>query len=564
MALTKEFYRALEDIVGPRNVSDDPAVTENYRCITAQSSAHSGPYETRTPKPQAVVLPGCTEEVQQIVKLCNKYKVGFKAATTFWAAMGYIGNDNSIQLDMIRMDQVEVDAKNMIATCEPFAIGATVQVEAMKNGLNCNIAGVGCSSSTLAGSAGWVGFGPSSISMGIASENLLGVEWVLPDGEIVRTGTLGSDGEWFCGEGPGPSPRAIFRGWTGTAGSMGVCTKIAIRLHPWPGPKWIPTRGAAPMYRADGLDMVRAYTVCFPTWDAYAEGFRLFYEADVCYLAHRQFNMFGRDIKTAMVEILTHPEKQFRDLPEVMEDPYIKAQNDEMKIDVQVVVAGLTERDLDYKEKAFDAILAQIGAHKSEYYLQPDIEDFVKLYLLRLARKNYNYTLCSSYEGNFGLSPNVFVAAPLMEEASALKREWEQTHTGVAAVGGDSDMGSASGIGGGGTTGWEFFVHFDGFDRDSITDSCAFIDRTQEWMIGKGLGADMGRWNADARKPDGYDYSQEEHDALYAGLPQPALAIYPWKIREAFNPNHLTGTYMKTMTPPEVKAAQKAKKTQKK
>jgi len=551
MALARDFYRALEDVVGKVNVSEDPAVTENYRCITAQSSAHYGPTTTRTPKPQAVVLPGSVEEVQQVIKLCNKYKTEFKAASTFWAAMGFIGSDNAIQLDMIRMDNVSIDAKNMMAVVEPYAIGGTVQVEAMKNGLNCNIAGVGCSSSTLAGTSGWVGFGPSSISMGIASENLLGAEWVLPDGEIIRTGTLGADGEWFCGEGPGPSPRAIFRGWTGTAGTMGVCTKIAIRLHPWPGPKWIPVRGTAPAYFADGLDCVRAYTICFPDWDAYCKGFQLFYEADVAYCAHRQFNMFGRDIKTSMVEIFTHPEKQFRDLPELMEDPYIKEQNDKMNVDVQVIIAGLTERDLDYKEKAFDAILGQIGAHKSEYYLQPDIEDFVKLYLLRLGRKNYNYTLCSSYEGNFGLSPNVWVAAPLMEEAAALKKEWEQTHTDIAAVGGDSDMGSMSGIGGGGTTGWEFFVHFDAFDIDSIEGADRHIDRTQEWMHEKGLGADFGRWNADVRKNDGYCYSQEEHDAFYSKIPQPALATYQWKIREAFNPNHLTNSYYKTLTPPE-------------
>jgi glycolate oxidase len=545
----KEFYKALQDIVGARNVSEDPAVTENYRCISAQSSAHYGPYETRTPMPQAVVLPGNTEEVRQIIRLCNKYKVDFKASSTFWATMGFIGSDNAIQLDMIRMDNVKIDAKNMIAVCEPFAIGGVVQVEAMKNGLNCNIPGVGCSSSILASSAGWIGFGPSSIFMGIASENLLGVEWVLPDGEIIRTGTLGADNEWFCGEGPGPSPRAIFRGWSGTAGTMGVCTKIAIRLHPWPGPKWIPVRGTAPAYFADGLDNVRAYTVCYPDWDAYAESFRLFYESDICYLAHRQFNMFGRDIKTAMLEIVTHNEKQFCDIPDLMKDPYLKEQNEQMKIDVQIVIAGFTERDLDYKEKAFDEIMKQVGAHKSEYCLQQDIEDFIKLYMLRLGRKNYNFTLCGAYEGSFGLSGNVFVAAPLMEEAASIKRNWEQTHTGIAAVGGDSDMGSVSGIGGGGTTGWEFFMQFDAFERESIKDACSFVDKSQEYMTSKGLGSDFCRWNQDARQPNGYDYTQEQHDAFYSKIPQPALAEYQWKIREAFNPNHLTGSYYRTLTP---------------
>jgi glycolate oxidase len=214
MALDREAYRALEDIVGKRHISEDPAVLETYRCITSQSSAHYGPFDHRTPKPQAVLTPASTDEIQQIIRICNKYKIDFKAASTFWAAMGFIGSDYAIQIDLIRMDSIEIDAKNGIAVVEPFAIGATVQVEAMKCGYNCNIAGVGCSSSILASSSGWVGFGPSSISMGIASENLLGAEWVFPDGSIIRTGSLGSDGEWFFGEGPGHSPRAIFRGWT--------------------------------------------------------------------------------------------------------------------------------------------------------------------------------------------------------------------------------------------------------------------------------------------------------------------------------------------------------------
>ena len=556
MALNKDFYRALEDVVGKNNVSDDPAVTENYRSISAQTSAHYGPEESRTPRPLAVVLPGSTEEVQQVIKLCNKYMVDFKAASTFWATMGYIGSDNAIQIDMIRMDNVTVDAKNMLAVIEPFAIGGTVQVEAMKNGLNCSMAGVGCSSSILAGTVGWNGLGPSSTFMGNAGENMLGAEYVLPNGDILRTGTLGSEGEWFCGEGPGPSTRAIIRGRTGTAGAMGICTKLAIRLHPWPGPKWIPVRGTAPLYQTDKLDCIRAYTICFPDWNAFAKASQLFYEADILYLGHRQFNLFGRDIKTTMVEIFTHPEKQFRDIPEVMADPYIKEQNEQMAIDIQVILAGFTERDMDYKEKALDSIIEQTKAHRSEYYLQQDIEDFVKLYLIRLARKNYNFTLCSSYEGHFGLSPNVWVASPLVEEAADIKREWETEKTSIAAVGGDTAMGSISGMGGGGTSTWEFFVHFDAFEPDSIRGTKEHIDQSSQWMASKGLGTDMGRGNVDLRKSDGYDYSQEEHDAIYSKLPQPAIATYQWKIREAFNSNKLTGSYYRTLTPQEYKGGE--------
>jgi hypothetical protein len=49
-------------------------------------------------------------------------------------------------------------------------------------------------------------------------------------------------------------------------------------------------------------------------------------------------------------------------------------------------------------------------------------------------------------------------------------------HTHIAATGGDSAMGSLSGIGGGGATGWEFFVNFDAYDKESIKGTCEFID----------------------------------------------------------------------------------------
>ena len=186
MAFSQEAYKELEMIVGKRNVTQDPAVRESYRCITAQSSAHYGPYDTKTPMPGAVIMPGSTEEVQAIVRICNKYNVHFKAATTFWSCMGYIGDDDALQIDMKRMKNMEFHERDQYVVVEPYAIGAVVQVEAMKRGFNVNMAGVGCSSSTLAGTASWVAFGPSSAFMGVASENMLAIEWVLPNGELLR------------------------------------------------------------------------------------------------------------------------------------------------------------------------------------------------------------------------------------------------------------------------------------------------------------------------------------------------------------------------------------------
>jgi len=48
---------------------------------------------------------------------------------------------------------------------------------------------------------------------------------------------------------------------------------------------------------------------------------------------------------------------------------------------------------------------------------------------------------------------------------------------------------------------------------------------------------------------NGYSYTQEEHDEMFAKAPQPWIYAYQYKIREAVNPNHLCGSYLRTLSP---------------
>jgi glycolate oxidase len=145
MAIPRDAYQALEDIVGPDNISDDPALCDTYRYPLTHTAIHLGPwYGVSTPRPAASLLPGSTEEVQAIVKVCNRYKIKYKASSTFWAAWGNVSHDDAIALDMRRMDQIlEIDGKNQFAVIEPYVIGVTLQAEAMKVGLNTHIIGAG-------------------------------------------------------------------------------------------------------------------------------------------------------------------------------------------------------------------------------------------------------------------------------------------------------------------------------------------------------------------------------------------------------------------------------------
>ena len=114
MALSKGAYRALEDVVGSENISQEPAILDSYAYpLYGPEVALPGPYPRRyRPRPEAVVLPGSTEEVQAIVRICNRCKIKCKAFSTGWGPTGFPLTEGVIQLDMRRMDRIlEIDER---------------------------------------------------------------------------------------------------------------------------------------------------------------------------------------------------------------------------------------------------------------------------------------------------------------------------------------------------------------------------------------------------------------------------------------------------------------------
>ena len=100
--------------------------------------------------------------------------------------------------------------------------------------------------------------------------------------------------------------------------------------------------------------------------------------------------MFGRDLKFAMVKILTDPANALGDLEELLADPEVQAVTEQSIRDFHIVLAGMTRRDMDWQEKALDEILFRTGGWKVEAMNAPEIHDWVLLYLIRLGHKNLN------------------------------------------------------------------------------------------------------------------------------------------------------------------------------
>ena len=210
MTVSDEAYKTLEDIVGSKYISREPADLESYCFVWGNELLFGDKF---SPRPPAVIMPENTEEVQAIVKTCNRFGLKYRAHATGFEVAALSSDTPFIPIDLRRMNRiVEIDERNRIAVVEPYVSQAKLFLETRKLGLRPNMLSSGPSCSVMAGTAAHFGSGASNNSTDYGSRNLLGVEWVLPDGELIRLGSLGCSGEWVNADGPGPSLRGVLRG----------------------------------------------------------------------------------------------------------------------------------------------------------------------------------------------------------------------------------------------------------------------------------------------------------------------------------------------------------------
>jgi glycolate oxidase len=239
----QQILKAFQAAVGPENVSDSPATMEAYYgdWLPPKTLGMSMP-------PEFVVLPAGTKETQAVVKICNRLKVPFlPVGSNQWSLTSAPNRPGTVIIDPKRMGRIiEIDEKNMYAVIEPLTTLAQLHAEANKRGLYIGSPEASAQSSALAGHL-FQGMWGVGYRLGVAYRNILGMEWVLPNGELLRTGSFSQDaGCGFWGEGPGPDLRGMLRGYAGALGGVGVVTKMAVKLHPYPGPKVWPCEGRIP------------------------------------------------------------------------------------------------------------------------------------------------------------------------------------------------------------------------------------------------------------------------------------------------------------------------------
>lgn len=214
----------LADVVGAENVSNDPAV------LVAYSRDQHWPVAPPH-MPDYVVRAGTKEEVQNILRVANRYRIPVIPMSSGLNIRGLcIPTYGGIILDLKRMDFMEIDEEMMTATVGPGVNCATLADEAEKKGLRPLIPGA---PSTVAVLSNFLLRGVSNLGpkYGNTGDQVLGMEVVLPTGELLYTGSaafpnVGPNYRYF-----GPDLAGLFQGQPGI---MGVVTKMTVKLHPLP------------------------------------------------------------------------------------------------------------------------------------------------------------------------------------------------------------------------------------------------------------------------------------------------------------------------------------------
>ncbi|HSA79502.1 MAG TPA: FAD-binding protein, partial [Geminicoccaceae bacterium] len=172
--------------------------------------------------PMAVVLPSTTEEVAAILKLCDaeKIKVVPRGAGTSLSG-GALPLTDGIVLGLGKFNKIlEIDFENRCVVAQPGVtnLGITTAVEHEgfyyapdpSSQIACTIGG------NIAENSG----GVHCLKYGLTTNNLLGLEIVLPNGDVIRLGGKHLDAEAYD----------LLGLMTGSEGLLGVVTEVTVRI----------------------------------------------------------------------------------------------------------------------------------------------------------------------------------------------------------------------------------------------------------------------------------------------------------------------------------------------
>ena len=173
---------------------------------------------------EAVVFPMSAQDVSAVVKLCNARGVPYTArGAGTGLSGGAIPSRGGVLISFARMNRIlEIDLDNLRAVVEPGLVNLRLSQAVAHERLLYVPDPSSQKACTIGGNVGENSGGPHTLRYGVTTNHTLGLEYVLPDGEIVEVGGIAPDA-------PGYDLTGLY---VGSEGTLGIATKVICRLVP--------------------------------------------------------------------------------------------------------------------------------------------------------------------------------------------------------------------------------------------------------------------------------------------------------------------------------------------
>ncbi len=172
--------------------------------------------------PNVVVFPKTTEQVAALVKLANAHRVPVlpRGAGTGLSG-GAVAVKGGLLISLTRMNKIlEIDPVGRTALVEPGVVNLHLSQQTAKHGLHYVPDPSSQRTCTIGGNVAENSGGPHCLAYGVTTNHILGLEVVLPNGEVV----------WLGGQTQDRLGYDLTGLFVGSEGTMGIATKILVRL----------------------------------------------------------------------------------------------------------------------------------------------------------------------------------------------------------------------------------------------------------------------------------------------------------------------------------------------
>jgi len=221
----QEVIEVLMPVVGKENVLYElydliPYSRDRYPLLT---------HPKLGTKPLAVVRPKTTEEIQEIVKIANRFRIPLipRGSGTNYAGSA-IPTKGSLVLDLTRMNRILwVNEESMSVKVEAGVILQVLEEELNKRGFTFGHDPGSFPSATVGGCISTRSLGWRAGKYGDVGRLVLSLKVVMPTGSVIETRDMPKSSTGF-------DVNSLF---IGAEGTMGVITEATLRMHPFPEKK---------------------------------------------------------------------------------------------------------------------------------------------------------------------------------------------------------------------------------------------------------------------------------------------------------------------------------------